>query len=260
MISPASRPDGLAGTRTPATRFTLYEAPASDELNSRFDEALMQHAASSGPSACIWMAPQGLVVPRTYMRSATFDETCVHFAAQGWPVSIRHSGGGVVPQGPGILNISLAYSIEGKPLDHSDAAYQLLCDVISNAASRFNIDTHAQAVEGSFCDGRFNLACGTGDQARKVAGTAQLWRRQPLPAGGTRQVVLVHALLMVATDIPYVTQQANALERALGNSRRYLPERAVSMHELASLSPTDRHEFVNDVREALHAVILTLRE
>src|SRR5690554_2905627 len=158
MISPVSSPDELAGASPPVTRFTFYEAPASDELNSRFDEALMQHAARGGPSACIWKAPQGLVVPRTYVRSAAFDETCVQFAAQGWPVSIRHSGGGVVPQGPGILNISLAYGIEGKPLDHSDTAYQLLCDVISNTAARFGIDTHAQAVEGSFCDGRFNLA------------------------------------------------------------------------------------------------------
>src|SRR5690554_4897785 len=141
--SRAFNPDSMPDTDTPTRRFTLHEAPACGDLNSRFDEVLMQYAASHGPSACIWQAPQGLVVPRTYIRSATFDETCVQSAAQGWPVSVRHSGGGVVPQGPGILNISLAYGVEGRPLDHSDAAYQMLCNVISDAASHFGVQAHA---------------------------------------------------------------------------------------------------------------------
>lgn len=249
----------MPDTDAPNRQFALHEAPTCGDVGSRFDEVLMQYAVSHGPSACVWQAPQGLVVPRTYSQSATFADACIQSAAQGWPVSIRHSGGGVVPQGPGILNISLAYGAEGPPLDHSDTAYQMLCNVISNAASRFDVQAHAQAVEGSFCDGRFNLACGTGDQARKVAGTAQLWRRQRRPDGTMMQVVLVHALLLVATDIEIITQQANALEQGLGQSRRYLPDRAVSMHELVPSSRQSTAEFVADVRAALHAEILELQ-
>ncbi len=236
--------------------FTLFDAPDAADVDLRFDESLMVHAAESGPAACIWQAPQGLVVPRTYLRSTTFDDACTAFKAQGWPLSVRHSGGGVVPQGPGILNISLAHAIDGRPLDHSDAAYQYLCDLITGAVSKFGIHTHTQAVDGSFCDGRFNLATGAGAEARKVAGTAQLWRRLPRPEGEYAQVVLVHALLLVATDVSLATQQANALELALGHSRRYITERATSLHELTLPPVSDTAQFMVRVRAALRKAIL----
>lgn len=239
-----------AGLNIRAPYFTLYDAPVTADADLRFDESLMQHAVINGPAACIWQAPQGLVVPRTYLKSAAFDEVSHEFRARGWPVSVRHSGGGVVPQGAGILNISLAYAIEGRPLDHSDTAYQLLCDLMSDAIRGFGILSHTQAVAGSFCDGRFNLAVGPEADARKIAGTAQLWRRIPHPEHGHLQTVLVHALLLVACDVRSVTAQANALEQALGNSRRYLPERAASLHELTDHSD-DANGWVNDVRRAL---------
>lgn len=240
-------------------QFTVYDAPDTPGLDTRFDESLMRHSAKTGPSASIWHAPQGLVVPRTYVRSAHFDATCERFAADGWPVSVRHSGGGVVPQGPGILNVSLSYTVHGQPLDHSDAAYQLLCDLMAQAAARFGIQAHTRAVEGSFCDGRFNLASGHGANARKIAGTAQLWRRQPGTDGSYVQTVLVHGLLLVSTDVTVATYQANALEQALGHSRRYLPTRAASMHELLS-SPaphSDGADFVQRVRSVLLELIRT---
>lgn len=257
MTSPEHVSDLAAVPDAPAS-FTLYEAPGIDQLDPRFDEGLMQHAAAHGPSACIWQAAQGLVVPRTYLRSPVFHEVCRDFDAQGWPVSVRHSGGGVVPQGPGILNVSLAYAIEGRPLDHSDSAYQLLCDLMSTAIARFGISAQARAVEGSFCDGRFNLATGDATDPRKIAGTAQLWRRLPHPDHGLVQVVLVHALLLVACDINNVTDQANRLEEALGHSRRYLPERAASLHTLTTLTVHDADAWVEDVHHALRDALITL--
>lgn len=238
--------------------FTLYQAPDPIDTSMRSDESLMQYAVGHGPAACIWQAPQGLVVPRTYLRARTFDETCATFKASGWPVSVRHSGGGVVPQGPGILNISLSYAVEGRPLDHSDQAYQILCDLMSTTVKQFDIQAHAQAVEGSFCDGRFNLATGTGDKSRKIAGTAQLWRRLQHPEKGLVQTVLVHALLLVACDINAVTTQANALEEALGNARRYLPERAASLHELTSRVVADTKAWTEVIRTALQSELQKL--
>lgn len=251
MNSPVPGSDNPAARNAGILPFTLYDAPDIDGLDLRFDESLMRTAAKQGPAACIWQACQGLVVPRTYLRSAAFDDVCDAFGRRGWPVSVRHSGGGVVPQGPGILNISLAYAIEGPPLDHSDAAYQLLCDLLSTTTSRFDIQAHAQAVEGSFCDGRFNLAVNAGANARKIAGTAQLWRRLPGADGALAQVVLVHGLLLVACDVGVATAQANALEQALGNERRYLPERAASLHELTPHAIADTATWVEDVRAAL---------
>jgi len=236
-------------------RFTLYDIPPHTNPKPRFDETLMQTAAVRGPVACVWQAAKGLVVPRTYQRSHTFEATVSHFGEQGWPVAVRHSGGGVVPQGPGILNISLAYAVEGPPLDHSDQAYQRLCDIMASAARQFGIATCTRAVEGSFCDGRFNLAFDGDGSPRKVAGTAQLWRRVPDATGRLRQVVLVHGLLLVATDVDEATQKANQLEEALGNARRYLPERAASLHTLMPEAPADPQQFLNDVHQALIAGI-----
>src|SRR5690625_789569 len=159
--------------------FHLHDAPDGESLDIRFDESLMQHAISSGPSACVWQAPQALVVPRTYLRSAVFDDVCRQFQSQGWPVLVRHSGGGVVPQGPGILNVSLTYAVEGRPLDHSDTAYQLLCELISETVAPLGISAHTRAVDGSFCDGRLNRAVDRDATPRQSRGAAQRWTLVP---------------------------------------------------------------------------------
>lgn len=213
--------------------FELLPFHADPEHDARFDESLIELAAQSGPSACVWESRQGLVVPRTYRRFDTFTTACERFALQGWPVTVRQSGGGIVPQGLGILNLSLAYAVPGKPLDHSEEAYLLICRVISQALKEYGIASHPQAVEGSFCDGRFNLAVGNSDAARKVAGTAQLWRSHTCTdTKNTMQIVLVHALILAAVDVVAVTAQANAFEQALGSDKRYASERIASLHEL----------------------------
>ncbi|NYT65080.1 lipoate--protein ligase family protein [Alcaligenaceae bacterium] len=212
-------------------KFTLLTV--SDDINddARADESLIAYAAQGIPAASIWRTSQGLVVPRSYLRASQFESTCQKFAQAGWPISVRQSGGGVVPQGPGIINLSLAYAVHGKPLDHSDAGYQQICDVIGQALQGLGIDTRAQAVEGSFCDGRYNLATGSQDQARKVVGTAQVWRRQPgVNNNEAFQVALVHAMILAHADINAITDQANQLELALGHDRRYLNHSAVSLH------------------------------
>jgi lipoate-protein ligase A len=75
-------------------------------------------------------------------------------------------------------------------------------------------------VEGSFCDGRFDLAVG----GRKLAGTAQSWRRV---AG--RPVVLAHAVIVVDAEPEALTEAANAFERNLGSGRRYRAEALTSV-------------------------------
>lgn len=193
------------------------------------DEDLIPLAGRLGPVARIWTAPRGLVVPRTYTRSPRFAEVSARFLAQGWPISVRLSGGGVVPQGSGILNLSLALPVRGRPMDHSEAAYLMICRIIQAALAPLGIDARSQAVEGSFCDGRFNLA--VGEPARKVAGTAQVWRHIPATPADI-QVGLVHALILVQVDPLLLTGQANRLEEALDNPRRYLSTRIASLDRL----------------------------
>jgi lipoate-protein ligase A len=99
-----------------------------------------------------------------------------------------------------------------------EAVYAQLCAFLTEALAGLGIAAEARSVEGSFCDGRFNLAvAGTRDGApRKIAGTAQYWRR-----AGERHAVLAHALLIVDADPAMLTGAANRFEAALGSGRRY---------------------------------------
>lgn len=170
-------------------------------------------AALQGPArAVLWQAPLGLVAPLSYRRHVRLDAVCAAFAARGCPVRLRRSGGGVVPQGPGILNLSLAWRVAGLPGTQADNVFMQLCGVLTRALAALHIDARPRAVTGSFCDGRYNLAVGS----RKIAGTAQYWRR-----AGDRHAVLAHALLLVDADTTELTALANDFEVALQSQRRY---------------------------------------
>uniref|UniRef100_UPI003341F35A lipoyl protein ligase domain-containing protein n=1 Tax=Castellaniella defragrans TaxID=75697 RepID=UPI003341F35A len=210
--------------------------PAAEAIDGRADEDMIPQAAALGPVARIWRAPQGLVVPRTYAALPGFEQARAAFERAGWPIAVRQSGGGVVPQGPGILNLSLALPVEGRPLDHSEALYRLICGIIQTALAPLGIEARAQAVEGSFCDGRFNLAVGA--PARKVVGTAQVWRRVPQSSPGLH-VGLAHALILARVDPEALVGQANRLEAALGTGRRYQAGRIASLDALCPHPPAD---------------------
>lgn len=253
-VSPSETSPGVTSPDdlSPGTTSTRSISPRSAVHDPRFDESLIALAAEQGPCACIWQAPQGLVVPRTYQRHDNFSAACADFAGQGWPVTVRQSGGGIVPQGPGIVNASLAYAMEGKPLDHSDDAYRLLCTLISAALARYGIVSQPQAVEGSFCDGRYNLAVGTGPGARKVAGTAQVWRRRKIDGAAVpTQIVLVHALILAAVDVDLVTAQANRFEAAIDSGKRYHADRMASLHDLGNVDVNGAPAFVTELSAAL---------
>lgn len=218
----------------------------------RFDESLLALAAKRGPQASIWEAARGLVVPRTYRRFEGFDTVCARFEANGWPVTVRQTGGGVVPQGPGIVNLSLAYPVEGPAMQHSEPGYRLICRVLGEALADMGIDAFPAAVEGSFCDGRYNLAVARGEALVKIVGTAQMWRRLPGTPDG--HVGLVHALVLVDVNSDEVTRQANALETALGSERRYRPDRVTSLAQLCAHAAGLTETFV----EALETKIRSL--
>lgn len=205
--------------------------------------------------AQLWQTPRSLVVPRSYRGHAGFDAVCARFAADGCPVYVRPSGGGLVPQGPGILNLSLAFTVGAPVAVRPEPIYRYLCELLQAPLAALGIRTHAEAVPGSFCDGRFNLACGQGTEARKIAGTAQYWRR--LPTGGSdapaRYDVLAHAVLLVDVDLEAAHERANAFEQALGTGRRYLVERTTSVaRELAAGGDAGlTEEFLRCLREAV---------
>lgn len=175
-------------------------------------------AAIGQPSAHLWTAPRGLVVPRRTTAlpgwaAASTDR--VHGEVQ-----VRSSGGGVVPQGPGVWNLSLAWPAPTAAPSGTDQVYAGLCDALAAALARLGLHVQPQAVQGSFCDGRFNLALG----GAKLVGTAQAWRRV---AG--RPMVLAHAVIVVSADPEELTARANAFEAAVGSPVRYRPQAVTSI-------------------------------
>lgn len=217
------------------TRFELLQPPGAavpDPVAPDLEllDRLRRLPAQAAPLARLWTAPEALVVPRSYQRYAALDTARAQLAAQGCPVHLRHSGGGLVPQGPGILNLSLAYRAPAAPGACFELVYRHLCGLLQAGLRTLGLDAHWQPVPGSFCDGRFNLALGRGSQARKIAGSAQYWRQLPRPAGAAlRHAVLAHAVLLVAPDLARIHARANAFERALGSGQRYDVDKTTSV-------------------------------
>lgn len=178
----------------------------------------MARCAESGCAAAhLWHAPVGLVVPR---RTTLLPGWAAARAAAAGEVQVRSSGGGLVPQGPGVWNLSLVWPApSAAPVDTS-AVYLAICAELSAAFAQLGIDAAPQPVAGSFCDGRYNLAV----NSRKLVGTAQAWRRM---AG--RTVVLAHAVIVVDADPGLLTAQANAFEAALGSGMRYRADALTSV-------------------------------
>lgn len=231
-----------------------FAGGTADPLAAESD--LLALAASGRCVAHLWQAPRSLVVPRSYQRFAALERARAEFAQRGCPVFMRLSGGGLVPQGPGILNLSLAYPVRGTVGELSEAVYRHLCAILGNALGTLGLETHYQAVEGAFCDGRFNLAWGPPENARKIAGTAQFWRRLNAASQAPLHVVLAHAVLLVSADPEEINQRANAFEEAIGSARRYLPGRVVSVQQALSGTggaPADR--LAERVASALRACV-----
>lgn len=197
------------------------------------ETALFELAAAGVPCAQIWQTPQALVVPASYKRFPRFEAARQALANTDCPVYVRKSGGGLVPQGPGIINISLAWPTSRTMGEAAEEAYLFLCGVLQQALKDTGVATGWQAVEGSFCDGRYNLACGEKETAQKIAGTAQYWRVIPgqTDSASRRHVVLAHAVLLVTCDLDNVHRLANAFEARIASGRYYDPAKTVSVRQ-----------------------------
>lgn len=104
------------------------------------EQPLFAKASAGEAVAQLWQAPQGLVVPGSYRQFTGLPAVSAHFAARGWPVWLRRSGGGLVPQGPGIINLSLASpgrcsSRSAKPPNRSIISCALCCSAPSRASA-----------------------------------------------------------------------------------------------------------------------------
>lgn len=240
-------------TNFPALQFaqpwSLKTHDGSGDLASivTFDEVLLGEVirGNLGPCLCIQRDPQCLVATVRESRMPNFESACRVLSAQGWPLIVRCSGGSCVPQGPGVINLSLIHpKVRGWSLENG---YQLLCDFLQHFLASFGLAATHGEVPGSFCDGRYNLQV----EGQKLVGTAQRW------AGGSREnaAVLSHACLLVDLDLVEATEKINALYQICDNPQRFNPDSCTTLRDcLGGAGQQSTKEFMVDVERRLTAL------
>lgn len=165
------------------------------------EHALLQEG---GPAVLLWQADENtLVIPAALARRAEMQAPIAMATEQGRLVALRGSGGGIVPQGPCTLNLAMVLPCRtGFTLEDG---FRLICGVVIEALTRFDIVAQTGPCPGAFCDGTWNVISG----GRKLAGTAQRWRTTSLG-----RVVLIHTAILVHRPDAALWHGLDALHRA----------------------------------------------
>lgn len=179
-------------------------------------------AAGRAPaSAFLWAARERwLVLPERFTRCDAYAAAAENCAAEGWPVTARRTGGGITPQGPGVLNLAMVFRVApGKSRTIRDS-YAAICDPVAEALAALGVTARTAPVNGSFCDGDYNLAV----DGRKIVGTAQRWR------GNT---CLCHALILTDIVLAPAVAAVQRLSTLLGHDECFRPEAHCRLADLA---------------------------
>ncbi len=160
--------------------------------------------SAQGPQVGLWTAgAAALVCPRAYLVRSGFAVAAAASAQRGWPVYLRPTGGGTVPQGQGVANLALAFDApQGFTIEDG---YLLLIQILRAGLA---VQMRAQNTPDSFCDGDWNLTIG----GRKMIGTAQRWR--PMPNSCPR--ILAHAMILTSLDVAACADAVSAFYCNLG--------------------------------------------
>lgn len=154
-----------------STASYLYET-ASEGIQA---EMRMLDRVRRGDAAILGMTWQArrnaLVMPAAMVRKPWFDMIAERAQALGHPVALRQTGGGLVPQGPGIFNLAVAYRRRISAGFTLECGYEAIVHPLIAVFDKLGLSVQTGAVPGSFCDGKFNLLV----DGRKLAGTAQRW-------------------------------------------------------------------------------------
>ena len=193
----------------------------------------------------LWRTSPCLVVTPLLAHRAEFAAAAEASAGRGWPVVVRRTGGGPVPQTAGTLNVSLAYAIQREQTPSIDAAFREFADAILKTLERCGVKGAVGEIEGSCCPGRYDIAIG----GKKIIGIAQR-RRQGQKEGQLLSAVLVHAMVWVDGMLdPAIDLLERFLEEA-GTPTRF--RRAV-MGTLQGISGISADAFAAALRQAFTA-------
>jgi lipoate-protein ligase A len=193
----------------------------------------------------LWRTSPCLVVTALLAHRPEFAGAAAASAQRGWPVVVRRTGGGPVPQTKGTLNISLAYATPRDRAPGIDAAFRHFADATLAALQSCGVTAAVGEIEGSCCPGRYDIAIG----GRKIIGIAQR-RRQGSKDGRLLSAVLVHAMVWLdGTLDPEIDQLERFLDEA-GAPTRF---RRDVMGTLQAISGVSADAFEAALRQAFTA-------
>ncbi|MDD1792235.1 hypothetical protein L4D06_21840 [Enterovibrio makurazakiensis] len=217
----------------------LFEKVANNELTSGYK---------------IWRCQPSIVVPRSLSQKEGFRHAVDAMSGMGWPVFVRQTGGDLVPQSPGSLNVTLVFK-RHKDKGSIKDTYLALCLPIINALAKMGISAHCAPIPGSFCDGDYNLV--VGDQ--KLAGTAQRWRRVKSAENKNEFAVLVHAVILCSGNLQERWQVTNAFYAHCGIDKKIELTKHTSVAQLkpsASISDEERlKQLATTISQELNIII-----
>jgi lipoate-protein ligase A len=175
------------------------------------------------PRTIAWESAPALVVSPSDRQLPRFANAANASAADGWPVTVRSSGGSAVPVGPGILCVAVLNSWIGTPPALAQS-YEAICNPIVAALAEFGLVPSVGPAAGSFCDGKFNVLI----NGQKIAGTAQ--RRTARADGGA---VLSHAVVIIDADPKRLTSVVEKFYERAGSDRRFDANAVTSLRRSA---------------------------
>ena len=199
----------------------LQNMPANGSLTQDFlaweDDVITAFKTKTlqDPIWACWQSADGLCVTRKEHRLAGFKQAQHDFNRKGFEIATRRSGGTIVPQGSGILNIT-SIGVEYGPRNIAQS-YQSFCKQLQIWLGDLGFKTDIGPVKGCYCDGDYNLIL----DGKKLAGTSQRWIKGPAhdpvidPITGPDKnlgqsfIVLNHAVMLVTELGHTATKRVN---------------------------------------------------
>ena len=197
--------------------------------------AQVRDAGAGQAHALVWRTPRAIIVPRGLPSRGYFDKACAAVEALGYPVHERDTGGDLTPQDPGVVNLSLCFTLTGEEASIAHAYGRLTAPVLAFLRESYGIEGHVASIPGAFCDGAFNIAV----NALKLGGTAQRWKLLGGEGAARRVAVLSHVALMASNELDGAIEALNAFYAASGTERRIARARHVTLAELIGRDRAD---------------------
>jgi lipoate-protein ligase A len=238
--------------------FTLENSIRDASEGLQQEMSLLQSVASGELSSgyLIWRSHPSIVVPRSLANKPEFEKACDFLKNEKWPVVVRATGGDLSPLAPGLINVALAFQ-QSRYKEAIRDSYMKLCTPLIGYLQGIGVEAYCASVKGAFCDGDFNIVVA----GRKLAGTAQRWRKMDSNLGKPKNqyAVLAHAVMLIDEDLSKLWTMGNAFYHYCGIDNYIKGEQHVS---LAELMPSQEKSLLKnclaDIREYLEGYLAVI--